>query len=458
VFKKSLKISFIFLLIFLFFVGCLEVFTLLLYKFDRWKNSDYISSFNGHLNSTSSLNFLRQKGLDKKLTPIYAPIGNHKNPWLTLMSCSPALKKKSSRRLFENLYKAEIDQFSYPSYNQNKFNFRPSTFWTNGTCNSSFYNVDDQGIRKTVNTQSIDKNNSHEVFIFGGSTTFGTGVNDDETIPSYLSKLLNENDESIHYNVTNFGTSAFILDQDLNLFLNQLKNGIIPHTVIFYGGFNDIISGLVEPGINGWNLKSRSIEQKLNTKTHEEVSCRFLNNSIYLAEHILEKLKDRGLIERVSGTQKLSSEIKFLNQINDLYSLQENSSEKFINYYRNTLEIIKNICVIKKINCFFFWQPCLLFTNKELDIFEKNIVDNDALIAFGSFNSSIGREMDTKIKDVYKKLLSSNAFDNKIWHSLINIFDDINESIFIDCIHLGPAGNKLVSKEIYNSIHPKIKK
>jgi len=80
--------------------------------------------------------------------------------------------------------------------------------------------------------QNIDS--SH--WFFGGSTMFGTGASDFETIPSYYSKITG-------IPVFNFGQSGWVSRQSLNQLLNLLAEGEKPDSVIFYSGVNDVLVG-----------------------------------------------------------------------------------------------------------------------------------------------------------------------------------------------------------------------
>ena len=446
-------------LIFLFFVGMLEVFTLIIFKLDRWRVSDYIVPSNGVLSSGQALEFLYKKGLNKSLKPNYPPIANHNNAWLTLMSCSEAVKDKASIRLFKNLYYAELDHSNHNDNYSRSLNFNPHTIWRNSECSSLFYNVNSNGVRKTDNTYIKNKDKLHKIFVFGGSTTFGTGVEDSQTIPSHLSRIFNNENNSLNYEVTNYGASAFILDQDLNTFLKLLKNGEKPNTVIFYGGFNDVFSALVEPGKNGWSAKSRMIDYKLNQRESVNDEILLLNNTRKLSQHIYKKLQNKGFYKVNYNKPSLvrKSDINFIKKsLNDSYENGMNNSDSFISYYRSTIKIIKDLCDLNEINCFFFWQPTLLFNKKRLYDFERSIVENDSLIAFGSFDPETGKKMRLNIIKVYSKLNQKKMFDNMHWINLSNIFDNVDDPIYIDCIHLGPTGNACVAENIYKMIKDKI--
>lgn len=71
------------------------------------------------------------------------------------------------------------------------------------------------------------------VFFFGGSTMWGTGARDQETIPSYYSRIAGRP-------TRNFGESGYVAHQNLEMLLWVLQEGERPAAVVFYDGVNDV--------------------------------------------------------------------------------------------------------------------------------------------------------------------------------------------------------------------------
>ena len=87
------------------------------------------------------------------------------------------------------------------------------------------------------------------IHVFGGSTIFGGEVPDENTIPSFLQKKLN--DANVIYKVNNYGVSSIIAKQQYERLKNtvEVKNGDI---VIFYDGANDILQKIYFGNKDGW--------------------------------------------------------------------------------------------------------------------------------------------------------------------------------------------------------------
>ena len=106
--------------------------------------------------------------------------------------------------------------------------------------NNKFVNVNPELGRKTISPIECKKN----IFFYGGSTTFGAGVTDNQTIPSYLGQLLIERNEKIC--VKNFGRRSYFAFQETVLFQKHiLKQKIKSNDIIIFldgineGGYSD---------------------------------------------------------------------------------------------------------------------------------------------------------------------------------------------------------------------------
>src|SRR5690606_34745788 len=82
----------------------------------------------------------------------------------------------------------------------------------------------------------------YNVFVFGGSTTFGYGVADTETLPSYLQKELMQR-VSGKIRVYNFGRGYYFSTQERILFQQLLASGLKPQAAIFVDGLNEFVLG-----------------------------------------------------------------------------------------------------------------------------------------------------------------------------------------------------------------------
>lgn len=109
-----------------------------------------------------------------------------------------------------------------------------------------------------------DKSN-YIIFLFGGSTTFGYGVSNEETIPSYLQRYLRELTRSNKISIYNFGHSFFFSLQERWEFQRLIQHGIVPDLAIFIDGLNDFYHWSGQPTYRSCKEPNSMSEKLRNT-------------------------------------------------------------------------------------------------------------------------------------------------------------------------------------------------
>jgi len=370
----------------------------------------------------ADMNFLYNAGLPR----IFKPIGYNAEspgPWPLLMSSSPAYKN--------DRWANDFWRYEHRRYQIIDETFQPNVIWRSKYRRELYVNIDKEGIRKTINPIIDNPKKQIDIFMFGGSTMYGTGVPDQFTIPSILSKMLNENG-NVFYKITNFGTGSYIINQDMQLLFDVVRKNNIPKIVIFYNGINDTFSGVFSPGKPGWYLGSEQIEKKLVSVQKNE-KWKYMLNTMKLAAKVKNKL----------FTKELDN--LFLNDY-------EKKAKAFIDYYKKSILLIRNVCEYQNIVPIFIWQPHLLFGNKPNSEFEKALIKNPTLLSIGSFNQKEGIYLSKAMKTTYT-ILENEGVNIHGFYNFSRIFDDIKETLFLDYMHLGREGNTIVSKQIVKIIN-----
>ena len=102
-----------------------------------------------------------------------------------------------------------------------------------------YVNVSEHGFRHSVNQGPWPiSDDNFNVFCFGGSTLFGYGVADDQTVASYLQQALSKI-ESRRVCVYNFGVGWHYSTQERLRFEQLLAGNIVPDVALFLDGIND---------------------------------------------------------------------------------------------------------------------------------------------------------------------------------------------------------------------------
>ncbi len=118
--------------------------------------------------------------------------------------------------------------------------FEPFTDLTEAPFKGKYVNVSPNGYRSGLNQGPWPPKRGQDfvVFLFGGSTTFGYGVPDDQTLGSVLQETLS-NRLKTSVTVYNFGRGYYYSTQERILFEKLLSYGYVPDLAIFVDGNND---------------------------------------------------------------------------------------------------------------------------------------------------------------------------------------------------------------------------
>lgn len=105
--------------------------------------------------------------------------------------------------------------------------------------NGRYVNYTKEGYRKIKDQKKYNKQDFN-IYLFGGSTTFGTSVRDEDTIASSVSLILKEKSNcNKSISVFNYGTPGHFSSQEFIRFQELLREDKKPNIAIFIDGLND---------------------------------------------------------------------------------------------------------------------------------------------------------------------------------------------------------------------------
>jgi hypothetical protein len=135
------------------------------------------------------------------------------------------------KRNYAHMSPADVDDLLRTT-NSLRFRYEPVVGFLQRSTTSKFVNVDAYGIRANGKLARDITAIQDAIWMLGGSTTFGFGVADYETIPAQLELVLKRP-------IVNFGVSNFASFEE-NLLLNHyLRIGYRPAIAIFLDGINE---------------------------------------------------------------------------------------------------------------------------------------------------------------------------------------------------------------------------
>ena len=313
-------------------------------------------------------------------------------------------------------------------YDQITCDYKPFVmFFNKSNFISNIINTDDLGFRYNYHEGLLKKVSDFYKYdevslIIGGSSVFGFGsTSDNNTISSVLTKNTNEI-------FLNFGATAFNSKQELILFLNFFQKFKKIKNVIIISGMNDLYLNLV----NKQDAWGDFFFKKEYNEIHE-----YHKNKNNL------KLKLKRLLSKLLNKKKRPSDYKYINF--------DNLDLNFKNLFNLWSTLSKNY----NFNLYYYLQPLPSWTQKNLSDLEINIFE--ILDRSNDFAHQILKEISLIDNyEKYKSILQKNSQNNEINFLDLNIefkkLNEINETLFVDRVHLTDLGYKKISDIILNRI------
>ncbi len=337
---------------------------------------------------------------------------------------------KVDARYAAPVYDSWPDRIAYWTEFNNAWgeHFEPYFHWRRNAFSGTYINVDDEGVRVTPKPEAAK--GGKKVFMFGGSTMWGTGAPDDKTIPALLQALLGPG-----YDVYNYGETAYVSTQELNYLLYQLARGHVPDIVIFYDGVNDGYAGAYSPAIprDPHNLRLRNAEDRnLFLEVFEKSNYKRLSDFI------------GRLIRRLSRPSDPSRRHQDWDA--QIAPAIARNSQGVVDTYEANIKQIKALAREYGFEAYFFWQPNLFsLTRTTLNAYEQDVIDASSQVLI---------ESQRQVYEAAKRRFSNREGEHIYF--LGNLFDHVDEPIYIDWHHVGPNGNARLARAMYDAIRPSL--
>lgn len=309
-----------------------------------------------------------------------------------------------------------------------KKQYQPYLVWRSFPFAGETIVIDAKGRRHTPGADSTAA--AMRVFVFGGSTMWGTGAPDWGTIPAYLQQGLSKQ-YGVPLRVENYAESAYVSTQGLIQLLLLLEAGQVPDMVIFYDGVNDIFAARQ----NGHPADHQNLSQ---------ISARFRDAEPPLSKW-LRNTNTLRLLQRLAAAKPPVDKGAFPGEKPlDPERLAGELAETYLNIYR----IVGILAQAYHFKYYFFWQPYILEGNKILTAEEKRLLSElDWELKMDETLIRLSRETYTRVAEL------APAYDRLYY--LGDVFDRETGSIWIDTWgHVIPEGNLLIAREMCKLIRP----
>ncbi len=298
-------------------------------------------------------------------------------------------------------------------HRQLQVQYAPYIIWRQRPYTGETITIDSQGYRAT--SGALCTPGAYRVFVFGGSAVWGHGAPDWGTIPAYLqTELAKGRDGPVC--VQNFGEQAFVSTQGVIELLRQLQSGSRPDLVLFYDGFNDI-AATYQNGRAGAHLN----ETRTGARFSQEQTFTGWLQTTNMYRLALRAAERSGFVAAVVVPEPALADTAVL------------SGQLFQAYFTN-YQLVAALAAEYGFAYHFFWQPLLDTGNKSLTAEEAQMVAADS-------------PWRTFYRQVYADM-AERAAGYPCLNLLTHIFDGQTALVWLDNVHVTPAANEQIAREM----------
>jgi len=292
--------------------------------------------------------------------------------------------------------------------------------WRRDDFEGETINISD-GLRETYEPTNPTINADKYLF-FGGSTTWGTGVNDDNTYPSIFAERLNTR-------VTNFGETGYIARQSLSVLTNYLLDNpsmdFSGRHVVFYDGVNDVGSRC-RSEISGLGTgREQQIQSMLSTKSNEKYSfARLFEQLTQFLQAVTRKLGTFGASSIASENYNCSSDLS--------------RAEEIARTLVETWQVASDLVTNRGGKFTAILQPVAFIGSADIEYLNLNSANDTAL--------------SMQFQAVYPLIRQLAADADIDFVDLTTAYDSCN-NCYIDFCHVGPQAHQILVDNLVNSIN-----
>lgn len=309
--------------------------------------------------------------------------------------------------------------------------WRPYNYWRTRPFNGKYIQVDNDGIRRTVNPApagGVSAAAPRKVYFYGGSTLWGLGARDEYTIPSLVAKYLAEAGQAAQ--VVNCGQLGYVNTQELIDLMLQIQQNQAPDLAVFYDGINDTFAALqvAKAGIPK-NEYHRVTEFNLLQRPGDFFKEYLMKTELFQQANIMaSKYLKRQLVVKKSTKAAKDKYPQVAQEVVDVYLANVKMAAALMQTAPGPIR-----------QAMFYWQP-LIFYKKQLSPYEQEHH------AGGNHYKDFFLLVD--------KTLQAKQADFKGYHffDISRIMIDQPDSLFIDPFHVNEQGSAIIARRIAQDV------
>ena len=296
--------------------------------------------------------------------------------------------------------------------------YHPFGLWRSRPFAGETVNVDARGIRRTAHSRCGPAD--RVVWLFGGSTMWGFGSPDWETIPSLLAKAHAERGRPIC--AVNFGEDSWRAAQGVVKLTLELKAASRPpDDVVFLSGCNDVFTPFFLTGRadREWDFaQSKPWLDDLARRGSGSFAYLGATNTAALARRVATRLKGPAPWPGPADPGPLAREVAD-------------------DFFRN-MDVVDALSRGYGFRHAFFWQPLAVAEGKALTAEEQDGVRRQLGLSYDAGRAAAAATF---------ALIRARPRPNL--HYVADAFDGHAGSVYVDSCHLLPEGNRILADRMY---------
>ena len=294
--------------------------------------------------------------------------------------------------------------------------YRPYTIWGARPGKGELVNVDQKGNRVTLYNSARDE--ALRIWLLGGSTMFGIGAPDGQTIASHLAQLVNQT-WGVDARIYNLGQGAYVSTQEVITVIRNLQMGERPHVIVLYDGYNDAVTA--DEKVPGAHFNFQETRDKF-----EKV--------------LLPLVRSTGLYRAAKWVLIRRLNLDFRGEANPTARTRE--AEQAAHILVENYKIVTALGQAYGFIPFFIFQPSLVIGDKPYHPSELRMLPS-------GFTSTGNKAKDSTMYQM-RRVLVREGRDNGInFYDISDVFTSTAEPIYIDGVHVTGRGNRIIAERMF---------
>lgn len=339
--------------------------------------------------------------------------------------------EKAFREVYGEMPRQEIDKLLGETWGR-PVAFNPFTLFRERPFKGTYVNVHEAGFRYTKDQAPwppLPQNVT--IFVFGGSTTFGYGVADWQTVPSAIQEALRQKFGPT-VAVYNFGTNSFYSSQERAYYHALLSDGFKPNVAVFIDGLNEFfyIENVPKYAAQLSDMLDIIVAQKPAPSAWVEAGKQLPLVQLF---QMAGRKKDHVLAHEDFDPNRLSErDVAYFNRPEII--------NKVLSTYLMNKQLVEGTNEKLGIKSLFVWQPVPSY-NFDL---KRHLFPKDCKKMFSAFGYP-------KMREFYQR---GDLGSNFLWAA--DLQTTAPDPIYLDMVHYTPQFSRVLGETIARSLEPTI--